>query len=159
MEVERRSFLNSAVHANYRREEPGYPWNRGLDGPKCRSARSEEEKKLVSLPWFEPRTVQPVAQSLYTLLQAETSWPEPDTVFLIGINVDALKLYKKYHKTPCGTSLQRGVRTGSSCHYNPGPRKCSNTKNVLRVYTERRGCMEPNTRVGKTGWEWTAQVL
>jgi hypothetical protein len=50
VEAERRSFINSAVDGSYRREEPGYPWNRGLDGPKSRSARSGEEKNLLSLP-------------------------------------------------------------------------------------------------------------
>jgi hypothetical protein len=70
--------------------------------------------------------------------------------FLIGLNVDALKLYKKYHKTPCGTSLQGWMRTGSSWHHSLGPRKCSKTMNAFRVYTERRGCIESNYPGGQS---------
>ena len=157
MEVERRSFLNSAVEGVSVGKNPGIHRIEGWMGQ--RAGLHDMKKRKSSCPSRdEPRTFQPVTQSVYTLLELK----HPDrnrTLFLIGLNVDALKLYKKYHKTPCGTRLQGWVRTGSSCHYNPGPRKCSKTMNVFRVYTERRGCMEPNARTVKAGWKWTAQIL
>jgi hypothetical protein len=43
---------------------PRYPWNRRLGGPKCRRERFGEVINLLSLPRFEPRTVQPVAHTI-----------------------------------------------------------------------------------------------
>jgi hypothetical protein len=48
------------------RKEPWYPLNRRLGGLQNGSRDSGEEKNLFTVPEFEPRTVQPVAQSIYT---------------------------------------------------------------------------------------------
>jgi len=42
-----------------------YPLNRGLCGPQSLPGYFEEEKSFLPLLGFEPRTVQPVDQSLY----------------------------------------------------------------------------------------------
>jgi hypothetical protein len=46
-------------------KEPQRPLKRRLVGPRRRYGRFGELKKLFSLPEFESRTVQPVAQSEY----------------------------------------------------------------------------------------------
>ena len=49
-------------------KEPWYALNRRWDRLQCRSGLSGEGKNLLSLPRFEPRSLQPVARSLYRLL-------------------------------------------------------------------------------------------
>ena len=56
-----RSVVNFTPQPLCRRKEPRYPLSGGLGG----SVLIGEEKNLLPLPAFEPRTVQPVAQSLY----------------------------------------------------------------------------------------------
>jgi hypothetical protein len=43
-------------------KQPRYPLSGRLGGPKGRSGRFAEEKKVMPLPGFEPWTVQPIAQ-------------------------------------------------------------------------------------------------
>jgi hypothetical protein len=45
---------------------PGYPLDRRLGGPQCRSGRGGEEKNSQPLPGLEPPIIQPVAQRYTT---------------------------------------------------------------------------------------------
>jgi hypothetical protein len=59
---------------------PQYPLNRRLGDHHCRSTRFGEAIKFFALPGFDPRNVQPVAQSLYRLryLPSEAQLPSND---------------------------------------------------------------------------------
>jgi hypothetical protein len=53
-----------------------YRLNRRLGGPQSRYRRFGDEKNILPLSWFESRTIQSVAWSLYKL-----SYPTPLTIY------------------------------------------------------------------------------
>ena len=54
-------------------KEPRYPLYRGLGGPQGRSGPFREEKNLLLLPRFGPRTVQPASYSIPALMLCSMS--------------------------------------------------------------------------------------
>jgi len=65
-------------------EEPRYTVYRSLGGPQSRSGRFGEEKNLLSLQKFEPRTV----QTHYAI-------PPPDVILYVLYNLDG-RSYKRH---------------------------------------------------------------
>ena len=54
-------------------KEPRYLLNRGLGGPQGWSGRFREEKNVLPLPGFRPRTVQPAAYAIPALMLCSMS--------------------------------------------------------------------------------------
>ena len=74
MEVNGNLHASAALSSG---KKAGTPWKLGW--PHSRPGRFEKDKILLSLPWFEPRTIELIAQSLYPV-----RYPDSPTIELIA---------------------------------------------------------------------------
>ena len=94
-------------------KERRYPLNIWLSGHQRRSGRFGEEKNLLPLPGFEPRTVQPVA-----IVEETKQNPENSREMYLTCPRTKLKQSVAYQTTLYSTNLSRTILSTFSCTGN-----------------------------------------